>query len=226
MRRVASPLAPICRHDGKPPGIGRELATRSFVRADQAWGHVGDPVDIFDIEGPFGGFRVPQDVVVLFRPAVTRPAAVVVGPDDLVQEPLGPEQLVEQEPGVVGGVKIEVEVDRSCRSQHSVDLGEALVQERQVLREGHVVSVAVARDHFELVHAVGKTLASLGTGTSANGAQGTHLLRPEGGVDVNEVDASVRQLAQDPQVVVEEDAFQRPGAALGGSQRGRHWDKG
>jgi hypothetical protein len=126
----------------------------------------------------------------------------------------------------MGGVEIEVEVDRSRRSEHAVDLGEALVQERQVLREGHIVAVAVCRDHFELVHAAGKTLASLGTATRADGAQGTHLLRPEGGVDVDKVDASVRQLAQDPQVVVEEDALQRPSAVLGGAQRERHRGSG
>ena len=140
------------------------LPAGGFVRADEAWGHVRDPVDVVDIEGPLGGFRVPQDVVVLFWPAVPGAAAVVVGPDDLVQEPFGPEQLVEQEPRVMGGVKIEVEVDRPGRSEDPVDLGEALVKERQVLREGHVVAVAVVGDHLELVAAAGEPLASLGAG--------------------------------------------------------------
>ena len=94
------------------------------------------------------------------------------------------------------GVKIEVEVNRPCRSEHSVDLGEALVKERQVLREGHVVAVAVRGDHLELVGAAGETLTSLGARPRADGAQPPHLLRPEGGVDVDEVYASVRERAQ------------------------------
>ncbi len=131
----------------------------------------------------------------------------------------------------MSGVKIEVEVDRPGRAEHPVDLGEALVKERQVLREGHVVAVGVVRDHLELVEAAGETLASFGAGTCADGAQLADLLRPERGVDVNEVDASVRQRAQDSQVIVQEDTFQLPGPILRGAvprgaQRGRHWGTG
>ena len=50
---------------------------------------------------PRVALRVPQDRVVLARPAVARAPAVVVRPDELVEEPLRPEHLVEQQPDVV-----------------------------------------------------------------------------------------------------------------------------
>ena len=57
-----------------------------------------------------GVFGVQQDVVVLGRPAVFGPAAVIVGPDDLVQEALAPEDGIQQDLAVMHFAVVDVEV--------------------------------------------------------------------------------------------------------------------
>ena len=47
------------------------------------------------------------------------------------------------------GVKVEVQVKRSSRAERPVDLGQALIEETEVVVEVHLVAVAVRRDHLE-----------------------------------------------------------------------------
>ena len=58
-----------------------------------------------------GSLDVDEDRVVLRRPSALRARAVVVGPDDLVQEALAAEDPVEQELAVVSLAVVDVEVE-------------------------------------------------------------------------------------------------------------------
>ena len=87
LRRIAGLLRAARRHDGVPPGVGGQLAARRLLRPHQTGRHVGNALDRLGVEHV--GRRVPgveQDVVVLGRPSVLRAAAVVVGPDHLVEK--------------------------------------------------------------------------------------------------------------------------------------------
>src|SRR6185295_9734560 len=76
---------------------------------------------------------VDEDRVVLRRPAPARAAAVVVGPDDLVEEAVAAEQAVEGD------------VQRAMRSEHPARLGEAGREEAEVVVEGVAVLQGAAR---------------------------------------------------------------------------------
>ena len=118
-----SPSAPSTRRDDRhPPHVGRQLAACRLLGPDEPRREVRDPVDGLALERPGVALRVPQDRVVLARPPVARPPAVVVGPDDLVEEALRPEHLVEEQPGVVDGPPVDVEVEGPVGRQHAVHL--------------------------------------------------------------------------------------------------------
>jgi len=96
LRRVARLLLAVRTDDGVPPSVRRRLPSLGFFRANQAWGHVGDAVNVIvPIRVILGVLRVPQDVVVLRRPSFGRPCPVVVGPDDFVDERIAPEDGIE-----------------------------------------------------------------------------------------------------------------------------------
>ena len=84
----------------------------------------------------------------LARPAVTRPAAVVVGPDDLVEEALRAEDLIQQQPDVMDRPPVHVQVQRAVRGQHAADLDQPCLERRQVLRERQVVLPRLLADHL------------------------------------------------------------------------------
>ena len=84
--RVAGALGRSRRDDRHPPHVGRQLAARRLVRADEPRREVRHAIDRVALEHPVVALRVPQDRVVLARPAIARPPAVVVGPHELVQE--------------------------------------------------------------------------------------------------------------------------------------------
>ncbi len=70
-----------------PPGIGRQFSARGFLFSYQAGSHIWDAIDRVKIKCVlFGIFDVPEDIIMLGWPAVACPAAVIVRPDDLVQE--------------------------------------------------------------------------------------------------------------------------------------------
>src|ERR1043165_982275 len=98
------------RHYRVPPGVRRGLAASRLPGADEPRSHVRDPIDLLGAERvPLRVLRVPEDVVVLRRPALLRARAVVVGPDDLVHERRATEDLVEEHLAVVHLAVVDVE---------------------------------------------------------------------------------------------------------------------
>ena len=71
----------------------------------------------------------------LGRPAPPGARAVVVGPDDLVEEALAPEDLVEQQLAVVGLAVVDVEVERALAREQPVGLLQARREEAEVVLE-------------------------------------------------------------------------------------------
>ena len=97
-----------------PPDVGRQLARGGLLGRDETGRHVGLAVDRVGVEVVGGGvLDVDEDRVVLGGPAPARARAVVVGPDDLVEEALAPEDLVEQQLAVVRLAVVDVEVERA-----------------------------------------------------------------------------------------------------------------
>ncbi len=120
--------------DGVPPGIRRQLAERGFGLTHQAGRHVRNAVDGILVEGVvFGIFDIQQDVVMLGRPAVFRPAAVVIRPDDLVQEALPPEDGIQQDFAVMHLAVVNVEIQAARWFEQTVRLAEARFEEGQVI---------------------------------------------------------------------------------------------
>ena len=66
-------------------------------------------------------------------PAAPRPGAVVVGPDDLVQEALTAEDLVEQNLAVVSLTVVDVEVERPVVAEQPVGLVQPRPDEAEVV---------------------------------------------------------------------------------------------
>ena len=84
---VAGLLLSCGADDGVPPDVSGGFAAGGLFGADERGGHVGDAVDLVEVEGvEVGVAGVPEDVVVLGGPAFFCAGAVVVGPDDLVLE--------------------------------------------------------------------------------------------------------------------------------------------
>ena len=73
-------------------------------------------------------------------PAAARLGAVVVGPDQLVEERVAAEQLVEQQLAVVRLAVVDVEVQRPVRGQQLARARQPRLQERQVVGERVVVA--------------------------------------------------------------------------------------
>src|SRR5690348_17980264 len=71
---------------------------------------------------PLRVFRVPEDIVVLGRPAFFSTRAVIVGPDNLVLKAFTPEDFVQHHLGVVHFAVVDVEEERSCGCEHAMSL--------------------------------------------------------------------------------------------------------
>ena len=90
------------------------LPRAAFSAVDEPRRHVRLAVDRLGVEVvALRILDVDEDRVVLRRPAPLRARAVVVGPDDLVQEALAAEDLVEQHLAVVHLAVVDVEVERA-----------------------------------------------------------------------------------------------------------------
>ena len=89
--------------------------------------------------------HVDEDRVVLRRPPPLRARAVVVGPDDLVQEAVAPEDLVEEHLAVVRLAVVEVEVERAVVARAGAGLAQPRLEEAEVVVEGVGVGEAPAR---------------------------------------------------------------------------------
>ena len=110
-----------------------------------------------------GGTDVDEDRVVLGGPPPPRLRAVVVAPDDLVEERFATEDLVEQQLAVVSLAVIDVEVERPVPRQQPPGHLQPRCQEREVIGKGIVVAqrlqkscpVAPAREPDPVTAAVG-----------------------------------------------------------------------
>ena len=76
LRSIPGLFLPGRRDDGVPPDIRGSFAARSLRLAYKFWGHVGDAVALAEVECVLLRMaRVPEDVVVLGRPAFGRARA-------------------------------------------------------------------------------------------------------------------------------------------------------
>ena len=119
--------------------VGGQLAARGLLGTDEPRRHVGIAVDLVGVEDVVGGvFDVDEDGVVLGGPAAFGAAAVVVGPDDLVEEAGAPEDAVQQHLAVVRLAVVDVEVEGAVGGEDAVSLDEARGEEGEVVVEGVV----------------------------------------------------------------------------------------
>src|SRR5436190_19799472 len=136
LRRITGLLAAGRRDDRVPPDVRRQLPARRLFRRHEPRRHVRLAVDRSRVEEvTISILDVHEDGVVLRRPAPASSRAVVVCPDDLVQEAIAAEDLVEQHLAVVGLAEIEVEVERSAVGEQPVRLTQARLEERDVVVE-------------------------------------------------------------------------------------------
>src|SRR5690606_38095734 len=90
--------------------------------------------------------HVDEDRVMLARPAPARLAAVVVGPDDLVEKALAAEERVEENLGVVRLAIVEMQIERAVVGEQPPRLLEARLEELPVVLEAVVVAQDVPAD--------------------------------------------------------------------------------
>src|SRR6185312_774208 len=76
-----------------------------------------------------------EDRVVLGRPATAGARAVVVGPDQLIEELLAAEDLVEQQLAVVRLAVVDVEVQRAVLAQEPARLFQTRCEKAEVVVE-------------------------------------------------------------------------------------------
>ena len=186
----------VCHHTS----VGSFAAFR-LLRGDQSRRHVRLPVDRRRVEVvSAGGFHVHQDRVVLGRPLVLRLGTVVVGPDDLVEEALPPEECVEQHLRVVRLPVIQVQIQRAVRREQPPGFGEPRFEKRPVVVERVVVAHQVTADAlvlltFESLHRAGRRTHARG------GLAGLDAPSIEGRIEVDHRERGIRQGRYDGEIV-------------------------
>ena len=146
------------------------LPLAAFSAPHQRRRHVGDAVHRVEVEGVVGRvLRVPEDGVVLGGPTPLRPAAIVVGPDDLVDEARPAEDAVQHHLAVVRLAVIDMEEERARVGEHPMGLVQARLEEGQVVVEAIPITGLAER---------GRPIALALEGRSCPPA--ASLLRPEG----------------------------------------------
>src|SRR5262249_32002196 len=107
--RVTRFLATICWDNRVPPHIRRRFAHLRLFLPHKTGRHVWDAVDRAEIERVVAWVEgVPENGVVLGGPAILRTAAVVVSPNDLVDEAVASKEAIQSDLDVVDLAKIEV----------------------------------------------------------------------------------------------------------------------
>src|SRR5690606_17006160 len=202
LRWIACLRRPVRRNDRMPPGIRGALSARRLLRRHQAGRQVRDSLDGVEVERVVPRvLHVEKDVVVLRRPAVPRPPAVIVRPDDLVEERAAPEYLIEQHLAVVHLAIVEMDVQRAVRGQYAGSLLQARAKEAQVVVEG--VLVRAQRDAFRDVAA---PLVTDPVTLAGRRRRNPDLLTPSGGagverrIDIDEVVAPGRERPEELEV--------------------------
>jgi hypothetical protein len=82
-----------------------------------------------------GYARVPEDVVVLRRPALLGARPVVVRPDDLVHEARAAEDLIQHHLAVVNLARVDMEEQAAGRLQHATRLDQPRPQKAEEVVE-------------------------------------------------------------------------------------------
>jgi len=188
-----------------PPRVARPLAARALLGRDEPGRHVGLAVDGVGVEQVAARLLgVDEDRVVLGGPTVARLRAVVVRPDQLVEEALAAEQLVEQQLAVVRLAVVDVEVQRPLGREQPPHLAQPRLEEAEVVVE--LVAVGrLAQQPRRVAPAAEADAVPAGVG---DGPQRPARLRAAGverRVEVGHRDARVRLGAQERQVVAEQD---------------------
>jgi len=198
LRRVASPLLPVRGDDCVPPNVSWRLAPGGLLLSNKPRGHVGDAVHLVEVERVvLRVLDVPEDVIVLGGPLLLGACAVVVSPDDLVDERVPPEQLVEEDLAVVDLPIVDVKEERPTRLEEATGLLKPRLHELEEVLE--LVGEAGRSDLDGAVPlplepgAVPTVLIPNGSDTGAL----LHLARVEGRVDVDHVEAGGRHLLED-----------------------------
>jgi len=194
-----------------PPGVGRELAARRLLGADQARRHVRDAVHGVGVEEVgVGVLHVDEDVVVLGGPAAPRPRAIVVGPHDLVEEARAPEDRVAEDLGVVHLAVVEVQIEATGPLEDAVRLDEPRLEKGEVVVE-HVGERA--RPQLEGPVPVSAEAHPIARGIAHRTELRACLAAPrvEGGVDVDEVDGLAGNVGEDGEIVPPDDEAEPTG---------------
>ena len=127
-----------------PPNIGWQLAASDLLGSNQTRGHVWLAVNSIRVEVIIlGVLHVNQNGVVFGRPAILWLAAVVVGPDDLIQEAFATEQRIEQNLGVMRFAVVEVQIEGAGFAQHAPGLLKSRLEKTPVI--GKLVVIAEHR---------------------------------------------------------------------------------
>ena len=142
-------------------------------------------------------------------PTPLRPAAIVVGPDDLVDEARPAEDAVEQHLAVVRLAVVDVEEERARGGEHPVGLDQSRLEEGQVVVEAiPIAGLAERGGPIALALEAGpvsRRVLLRAEGHPRLGAPGV-----EGRVDIDEVDAAGTERTQYRQIVLEDDPQHRP----------------
>jgi hypothetical protein len=136
--------------------------------------------------------------------AAPRPAAVVVGPDDLVEEALTTEELVQEHLRVVGLAVVEMEVERPRRRQHPPELAKARLEKAEIVVERVLVRRVAERGRGVAPPAEADAVAVV----VRRGRERQPPLPAsgvEGGIGVDELEARVVEARKELEVVPEED---------------------
>ena len=187
-----------------PPDVGRQLAASGLLGGHEPGRHVRLPLDSLGVEPvAVRVLDVDEDRVVLRGPAALRLGAVVVGPDDLVQEALAAEELVEQKLRVVRLAIVEVEVERAARGEQSAQLPNPGLEEAQIVLERVRVRGLAEEPAGVAAPLEADAVAGL-VGNDLERAPRDLPAGVEGRVRIDELEALVREARQDVQVVAEE----------------------
>ncbi len=186
----------VCHHTS----VG-SLPRAAFSGSHESRRHVGLAVHRGVVEVvPGWVLHVHEDRVVLRWPLARRPGAVVVGPDDLVEEALAAEERVERDLRVVRLAEVEVQVERALGIQQPPCLAESRLEEAPVVGERVVVARQVALDRL-VAAALESDAGAVGRLCRGGGAARLRAAGVERRVEVDQAEGCVGQLRDDVEVV-------------------------
>ena len=166
---------------------------RPSRRSDEPGRHVRLAVDRLGVEEVrLRILDVDEDRVVLGRPAALGARAVVVGPDDLVQEALAAEDLVEEHLAVVRLARVDVDVQRPVLREHPPRLAQPRLEKAEVVVEAVGVGAA-ARRPAPVAPAAEPGAVAVGIGLDREREPALLLAGVERRIDVDQREGAVRQ---------------------------------